>query len=43
VHDAEIMLQKNEIRGRLRHVRRTVDRDPDIGSMQRRGIVDAVA
>ena len=43
MHDAEIVLEQHEVGRLLGDVRGAVDRDADIGRMQRRSIVDAVA
>ena len=41
--DVEITLEQDDVGRVLRDVRRRVDRDPDVGVMQREGVVDAVA
>ena len=43
MHDAEILLQQDDLGRRLGHVRRAVDRDADVGGVQRRGVIDAIA
>ena len=43
MHDAEIVLEQHEIGRLLGDVGGAIDRDADIGRMQRRRIVDAVA
>ena len=40
---AQILLQQDDVRRRLGHVRGAVDGDADVRRVQRRGVVDAVA
>ena len=41
--DAEVLVEQDDVGGVLGHVGRRLDRDPDVGVVQRDGVVDAVA
>ena len=41
--DAEVLVEQDDVGGILGHVGGRVDRDADVGGVQRDGVVDAVA
>ena len=43
VHHRQVVLEQDEVGGLLGDVGGAVDRDADVGGVQRRGVVDAVA